>query len=127
MAREPSLPGEADEEPGSVYRPYTITRGRTRPASNEEIEFETLVWTSAIAEFSMGTASVHWRAVAELCRQVVSLAEVAARMGLPIGVARVLIGDMAEAGLVRLQRPAQADRGSEVALLERVLYGLRQL
>jgi hypothetical protein len=48
-------------------------------------------------------------------------------MGLPIGVARVLICDMADAGLVRLQRPAHAGRGSKVALLERVLDGLRQL
>jgi len=127
MAREPWLPGEADEEPGSLYRPYTITRGRTRPASDEEIEFETLVWTSAIAEFSMATASVHWRAVTELCREVLSLAEVAARLGVPIGTARVLIGDMAEAGLLHLQRPRHAGEGSEIALLKRVLYGLQQL
>jgi hypothetical protein len=127
MARQPWLPDQPDEEPGSVARPYTITRGRTRPARDEEIEFETLVWTTSTAASSLPTLNAHWRAVAHLCREVVSLAEVAARLGVPIGVARVLIGDMAEAGLVHLQRPRHAADRLEIALLERVLYGLRQL
>jgi hypothetical protein len=127
MARRPWLLDQPDEEPDSVVRPYTITRGRTRPAGDEEIEFETLVLTTSMAAPSLSTVSAHWRAVAALCREVVSLAEVAARLGMPIGVARVLIGDMAEAGLVYLQRPRHASEGPEIALLERVLYGLRQL
>ena len=127
MAGRGWLLDQPDEEPGSVARPYTITRGRTRPRNDQEIEFETLVWATGSAATSPPAMSAHWRQAAELCRQVVSLAEVAARMGLPIGVARVLICDMADAGLVRLQRPAHASRGSQVALLERVLYGLRQL
>ena len=127
MAGRRWLLDQPDEEPGSVARPYTVTRGRTRPRNDQEIEFETLVWATGPAARPPPAMSVHWRQAAELCRQVVSLAEVAARMGLPIGVARVLICDMADAGLVRLQRPAHAGRGSEVALLERVLDGLRQL
>jgi hypothetical protein len=127
MTRRPWLPGQPDEEPDSVVRPYTITRGRTRSARDEEIEFETLVWTTSAGAFSPPTVSAHWRAVADLCREVLSLAEVAAHLRVPIGVARVLIGDMAEAGLVYLQRPQHAGDRAEIALLERVLYGLRQL
>jgi hypothetical protein len=129
MARRPWTPAEPDDhdEPGSVARPYTITRGRTRPVTDREIELETLVWASSMAEPSLAAMSAHWRAVAELCREVLSLAEVAARLGVPIGVARVLIGDMTDAGLVHLQRPRHAGEGSNVALLERVLHGLRQL
>jgi len=126
MVRRPWSPAEPDE-PGSVARPYTITRGRTRPVTDREIELETLVWTSAAADPSLPVVSAHWRAVAELCREVLSMAEVAARLGMPIGVARVLVGDMAQAGLVHLQRPRHAGEGSNVALLERVLHGLRQL
>jgi hypothetical protein len=116
-----------EEEPGRVARPYTITRGRTRPVVDREIEFETLVWAVPGAVGLSSGLSVHWRVVVGLCRRVVSLAEVAAGMGVPIGVARVLVCDMAEAGLVRLQRPVGAGEGSRVALLERVLHGLRQL
>jgi Protein of unknown function (DUF742) len=120
------MPAEPDE-PGPLARPYTITRGRTRPVTNREIELETLVWTSSGAGPSLTAVSAHWRAVAELCLEVLSMAEVAARLGVPVGVARVLIGDMEEAGLLHLQRPRAVREGSDVALLERVLHGLRQL
>jgi hypothetical protein len=126
MARPLWLPDQPDDEPGSVARPYTITRGRTRPMG-DEIEFETLVWTTSMAASSPPTMSAHWRSVADICQEVVSVAEVGARLGVPIGVARVLVGDMAKAGLVYLQRPRHATDHPDIGLLERVLYGLRQL
>ena len=127
MARSLWLPDQPDDEPGSVTRPYTITRGRTRPVGDEEIEVETLVWTTSMAASSPPTMSAHWRSVADLCQEVVSVAEVAAGLRVPIGVARVLIGDMAKAGLVYLQRPRHASGHPDISLLERVLHGLRQL
>lgn len=127
MARPLWSPDQPDDEPGSVTRPYTITGGRTRPVGDEEIEFETLVWTTSMAASSPPTMSAHWRSVADMCQEVISVAEVAARLGVPIGVARVLVGDMARAGLVSLQRPRHASDHPDIGLLERVLYGLRQL
>lgn len=94
---------------------------------DEEIEFETLVWTTSMAAASLHTVNTHWRAVADMCQELVSVAEVSARLGVPIGVARVLIGDMAKAGLVYLQRPQHANGDPDIGLLERVLDGLRQL
>ena len=127
MARPLWLPDQPDGEPGSVARPYTITRGRTRPVGDEEIEVETLVWTTSMAASLPPTMSAHWRSVADMCQDVISVAEVGARLGVPIGVARVLVGDMAKAGLVSLQRPRHASDHPDIGLLERVLYGLRQL
>jgi Protein of unknown function (DUF742) len=127
MARPSWLPDQPDDEPGSVTRPYTITGGRTRPVGDEEIEVETLVWTTSMVASSPPTMSAHWRSVADLCQEVVSVAEVAAGLRVPIGVARVLIGDMAKAGLVYLQRPRHASGHPDIGLLERVLHGLRQL
>jgi hypothetical protein len=127
MARPLWLPDQPDEEPGSVARPYTITRGRTRPVGDEEIEVETLVWTTSMAASAPPTMNAHWRSVAEMCQEVISVAEVGARLGMPIGVARVLVGDMARAGLVSLQRPQHTSHHPDIGLLERVLYGLRQL
>jgi hypothetical protein len=67
--------------------------------------------------------------VIELCRQPRSVAEVAALMAVPLGVARVLIGDLIEAGYVdvrsTLSENATWDQRHE--LLERVLGGLRKL
>jgi hypothetical protein len=127
MAHPLWVPGQPDDEPGSVARPYTITRGRTRPVGDEDIEVETLVWTTSMAASLPPRMSAHWRSVAHMCQEVISVAEVGARLGVPIGVARVLVGDMAKAGLVYLQRPRHASNHPDIGLLERVLYGLRQL
>lgn len=126
ITRPSWLPDQPDEEPGSVARPYTITRGRTRPVGDEEIQVETLVWTTSLAG-SSPSMSAHWRSVADMCQEVMSVAEISAHLGVPIGVARVLVGDMAKAGLVYLQRPQHASGHPDIGLLERVLYGLRQL
>ena len=58
-----------------------------------------------------------------------SLAEISARMQLPLGVARVLVADMAADGLVAVYEPASLDGNDAVGteLLERVLSGLRKL
>jgi hypothetical protein len=46
---------------------------------------------------------------------------------MPLGVIRVLIGDMSDAGLVTVQQPGENDGQPNLALLERVLIGLRNL
>jgi hypothetical protein len=58
-----------------------------------------------------------------------SLAEISARMQLPLGVARVLVADMAADGLVSIYEPTSLDGNDAVGtdLLERVLSGLRRL
>jgi hypothetical protein len=62
-----------------------------------------------------------------LCRDVLSVAEVSARLDLPLGVARVLVADMADEGLVIVHRPTIPGDRPDLALLERVLYGLRTI
>ncbi|MGH4009747.1 MAG: DUF742 domain-containing protein, partial [Pseudonocardiaceae bacterium] len=79
-------------------RPYTWTGGRTSPVF--DLAVETLVSTSAHGRDMAALTSVEHRAVAELCRDPRSVAEVAALLSLPLGVARVLLGDMADIGLV---------------------------
>jgi Protein of unknown function (DUF742). len=62
-----------------------------------------------------------------LCRQVRSVAEVSALLRMPLGVARILIADMATEGLVHVHQQ-QLDAGKpDQNLLERVLSGLRRL
>ena len=56
------------------------------------------------------------------------MAEIAARLNVPVGTARVLIGDLVQDGLVAVH-DGQADRvvGPTSRLLERVLDGLQAL
>ncbi len=114
------------QEPGRLVRPYYMTGGRTRPA-HDDLEIETLVSTTALGATSPKVSGVERRAIVSLCRDLLSIAEVSARLDLPLGVARILIGDMAEEGFVILHRPSSVGDRPDLALLQRVLYGLHQL
>ena len=67
------------------------------------------------------------RAIAALCHEILSIAEVSARLHLPLGVIRILVGDMADEHLVIVHRPAQPGDHPDLALLERVLDGLHSI
>ena len=126
-------PVEEEPEPyaaegggSSVVRPYTWTRGRTR--SGFALEIETLVSTSARGREQFGVLQFEHRSVAELCDQARSVAEVAALLGVPLGVAKVLVGDMAGLGLVVVHQTVSGNGDvPDLALMERVLSGLRRL
>lgn len=110
----------------SVVRPYTWTGGRTAPVF--DLAVETLVSTSKHGHDVAVLTSEEHRAVAELCRGPRSVAEVAALLSLPLGVVRVLLADMADIGLVVVHRSANGSSNTpDMALMERVLSGLRRL
>ncbi|HWG98375.1 MAG TPA: DUF742 domain-containing protein [Pilimelia sp.] len=121
---------ERDEPTGALVRPYAVTRGRTRPRL--EIAIEALVETTVRGR-STGShkGGRELQYIAALCDgRVQSLAEIAARTQLPLGVARVLIADMAADGLVAVYEPTSLDDSNDAVgteLLERVLSGLRRL
>lgn len=116
----------AQDNEASAVRPYTWTRGRTK--SGFDLAIETLVSTSRRGREQMSVLQVEHRAVAELCEQARSVAEVAALLSLPLGVARVLLGDMAGLGIVTVHETASsAGSVPDLALMERVLSGLRRL
>ena len=121
----PPAGGAGAPERGSrLVRPYTLTGGRTR--SESDFPIETLVVTSADGIRQIPSLSHEARRIAELCREPISVAEVAARIGVPLGVARVLVGDLSAEGVVDVHRPNGGDR-TDLKLLERVLGGIRAL
>ncbi|MER5641218.1 DUF742 domain-containing protein [Kitasatospora sp. NPDC002227] len=110
-----------------LVRPYAMTGGRTRP--RYQLAIEALISTTGAADRSGGLLPEHQRIVS-LCREVKSVAEISALAGVPLGVARILVADLAEAGLVAIHQPAAAGESGgtpDVTLLERVLSGLRKL
>jgi hypothetical protein len=114
------------ETGASAVRPYAWTRGRTK--SGLDLAIEALVSTSQRARDQMGLLQVEHRAVAELCEQTRSVAEVAALLSIPLGVARVVLGDMAGLNLVTVHQTASSTGETpDLALMERVLSGLRRL
>nr|WP_042190777.1 DUF742 domain-containing protein [Kibdelosporangium sp. MJ126-NF4]CEL19580.1 multi-component regulatory system-6 [Kibdelosporangium sp. MJ126-NF4]CTQ94621.1 multi-component regulatory system-6 [Kibdelosporangium sp. MJ126-NF4] len=122
---EPVRP-EPIAETGSMVRPYTKTGGRTR--SDYDLAIEALVSTSDRGRLPEAAVLPEHRSICGLCLDTRSVAEVAAHLRLPLGVARVLIGDMAGMGLVLIHQSGMVvgDRPS-IEFMERVLSGLRRL
>jgi len=117
-----------DEQPVSDprrVRPYAMTGGRTRP-THDDLEIETLVSTTSTGE-QTPKLTVEQRAIAALCHDILSIAEVSAHLHLPLGVIRVLVGDMADEHLVMVHRPAHAGDRPDLALLKQVLDGLQTI
>jgi hypothetical protein len=117
--------GEPEELPAAV-RPYARTGGRTQPV--HDLAVERLVVTSAAGRVPSEIISVEHVPIVRLCDRAHSVAEVSALLGLPLGVARVLLADMVEMGLTEvLHNPSDQDGFPDRLLLERVLAGLRKL
>lgn len=123
-----SDPAEPAEE-ASVVRPYALTGGRTK--ANLKLELETLISVSdtALAKGDHVAVQFEHRAIMEECRTPRSVAEIAALLRVPLGVARVLISDAASAGLITVHETVSGNEDAEahLMLMERVLSGLRRL
>ena len=114
-------------EEARVVRPYALTRGRTRPGRTD-LPLEALVrWVEGSVD-SMGTAER--RRIHQLTStQILSVAELSAHLSLPLGVVRVLIGDLADEGLVVVHTgsPSAAPAATNLKVLESVLNGISAL
>ncbi|HKS45155.1 MAG TPA: DUF742 domain-containing protein [Amycolatopsis sp.] len=124
----PSLPPvpPVPAETSGLVRPYFRTGGRTRPS--QDLAVEALVSTSERGR-ALGRVRVpEHRSICSLCLDTRSVAEVAAYLRLPLGVVRVLIGDVASLGLVLVHSATSVvgDRPS-IEFMERVLSGLRRI
>lgn len=116
----------SDEEPPTIdatspVRPYVITGGRTRSV-NADLAVETVVETKTTT--MVEHLDFERRAIAEQCRQPLSIAELASHLELPLGVARVLVSDMADEGLLHAHDIADL---SDHAFIKRLQEGIRSL
>ncbi|HET9516557.1 MAG TPA: DUF742 domain-containing protein [Actinoplanes sp.] len=104
----------------TFVRPFMVTGGRTRP--DHDLRLETVI--EAVSGTPVAEVRFEQSRVIELCRVPQSVAEIAAVLGLPLGVARIVVADLLAAGRVRCQSdPAEVS----IAALERILAGIRAL
>ncbi|MEV8537266.1 DUF742 domain-containing protein [Streptomyces sp. NPDC051211] len=126
-AQRPSRAAQSPKAHNPLVRPYAMTGGRTRP--RYQLAIEALVSTTADPARLQGQLPEHQR-ICRLCQEIKSVAEISALLTIPLGVARILVADLAEAGLVAIHQPGgdeSAGGQPDVTLLERVLSGLRKL
>jgi hypothetical protein len=101
---------------------YTVAGGRTRSAGRD-LPIETMVTTTSDGVRDVVDLQFERREIVLLCRKAQSIAEVAARVRVPLGVARVLVSDLADSGHLVAHVPSDERPSRDV--LERLLSGLR--
>jgi Protein of unknown function (DUF742) len=114
--------GAGDERAARFVRPYTITAGRTRATVDLPLE-ATLRRQPGGDDSTLSPAAGR---VLDTC-DARSVAEVSAEVSMPIGVVRVLLGDLVEQGLVQVQATItdSSSIDERIELIERTLSGLR--
>ncbi|MFG3171155.1 DUF742 domain-containing protein [Streptomyces sp. NPDC048200] len=129
----PAQPGSQwyDQEAGPLVRPYAMTGGRTQSGPTG-VHFDLIALVSldegapgADDDTSLGPEH---RTLIELCRtETQSVAELAADADLPLGVVRVLLGDLLDRGCVTVSRPVPPAQLPDERILREVIEGLRAL
>ena len=122
----PTQPWTPDDDApvARVVRPYTLTGGRTAP----KVELPVEATLRREAGGSVQPTDSNLARILEVCDKR-SVAEVSAHVHMPIGVVRVLLGDLIEQGHVRVQATLTEDSSQDERreLIERTLRGLRTL
>jgi hypothetical protein len=103
---------------------YALTGGRTRSSTGSELPVETLVTVTPTGHRAE-ELHLEYRATVELAARPISVVEIGAALRVPVGVARVLVSDLVDAGYLAVHLPPSADGGPAPEILERLLEGLR--
>ncbi len=115
-----------DWDAGPVARPYTVTGGRTRPRGERYFDLVDVVARTGKPAESRTLSPEHIQ-ILNLCRRQVTVADLASVMGFPLGVVRVLLGDLVGESLIEVTNPAPRGRVTDRHLLRQVLDGLHAL
>ncbi|MFJ6074163.1 DUF742 domain-containing protein [Streptomyces sp. NPDC093065] len=112
---------------GRLVRPFTLTGGRTRPS---RADFTLITTVTAVDPQPIRAARPqpeHLR-ILRLCAEPVAVAEVAARLDLPVSVVVILLSDLLEAGRITARPPHLVSRANpDLDLLQKVRDGLGRL
>ncbi|MFG2303219.1 DUF742 domain-containing protein [Actinacidiphila glaucinigra] len=112
-----------EEDPDRLY---TLTSGRSRPVSDA---FDLVTLVVAECDPVPGMQSEH-AAILRICRRPTAVVELAADLGLPVGITQVLLCDLLDTGRISVRHPRTVRTAAHLPdpeILEQVLVGLRNL
>jgi hypothetical protein len=115
-----SKPGEYRDRP---VRPYVLTGGRAVPTRNT-IRPETLVVAVPGKPLPVSATRTE-RALLGMCRRLLSLAEAAVHLELPVSVVVIVASDLVDSGHLSVRTPAGAPVNRDI--LQELLDGLHKL
>jgi hypothetical protein len=115
-----------DQDAGPVVRAFAVTRGRARPVAGS---FDLVAHVVAVNPGGARPAHLQpeHHAILGLVMEPASVAKIASELDLALGVVRVLLGDLMEAGLIAMYDPPGGAEALADDVLQAVLHGLRDL
>ena len=114
-----------DGDAGPVVRSYAMTQGRV-PADGV-FDLVAFVVATTPAQPADPHLQPEHHGIVAAAREPISVAELASRLNLAVGVIRVLLGDLRSAGLISLHEPPAASQPHDLNVLKAVVNGLRAL
>jgi hypothetical protein len=115
-----------DHEAGPVVRPYAVTNGRTLPNSSASFGLIDVVVATGERSSEHFRPGPEHRRILRLCRRPTPIVDLTSDIDLPLGVVRVLLGDLTNEGMLRVVS-AQRQPVPDQRLLRMVLDGLESL
>ena len=120
MSDTPSSEGSAPR----FVRQFAMTQGRTR-SHGENLTLDTLVKITPLGQRVMAREIAERSSILRLVATPLSIAEISARIGVHLGISRVLVSDLAADGLVAVSETATGDARPDLPTLERLLNDLQ--
>jgi hypothetical protein len=111
-----------DDAAGRLIRPYTVSNGRTEPT----LRMELLSMVIATGRRPPGHLGPEHAQALGLCGTVTTVAEVAARLRLPAVIAKILLSDLVDWGVVDTRSPDPIADSSNPQVLETILNALQR-
>jgi hypothetical protein len=115
-----------DDAAGPVVRPYAVSRGRTR-SYGEALDLLAVVIGRAPSPGDRRWLDPEHLRLLSLCRQPMTVADLASDMELPLGVVRVLLGDLQYWDLISVRPPQSCGYAHHERILRTVLNELYTL
>lgn len=115
-----------DDEAGPLVRLFAMTAGRAKSTGETFDLMATVQANPAARDGPM--LSPEQQTLLDLCRlQPQTVADVASESNLPVGVVRVLLGDLLAGGRILVNRPLPPSQVPDQRILREVINGLRAL
>jgi hypothetical protein len=115
-----------DSEAGPVVRLYALTKGRTLPNGGAQFGLIDVVVATGERPSEHFRLGPEHRRILGICRRPIPVVDLTSEIDLPLGVVRVLLGDLTGEGLLRIIS-AQRQPVPDQSLLRMVLNGLESL
>ena len=115
-----------DREAGPVVRPYAVTKGRTLPSGQASFGLIDVVITTNARPSEHFRPGPEHRRILSMCRRPTPIVDLTSEIDLPLGVVRVLLGDLTSEGMLRVLS-TQKQPVTDQRLLRMVLDGLESL